>query len=260
MLTPTQVGEEISYAQTYRRYLDMLSGLYERPDTVTATNRGDVSATLVHIYTGGASPELEQALERYIQEAAGALPRFDGEVAVVVDTSASTKGYGGREFCIIAQSVALQRVLERNCARLKVYLVGGSVVGDLPMPEGATDLAEGLLDALEGKPDLVAILSDGYENIYAGDLARVRATLPQVGVQTPVAFCHSKFSHSDDLTFRRPTTNMPELEFWHQHDFEGLMLRLFALCGEKGDKAAREFLSGKLDKLERELAPWTTRN
>ena len=73
-----------------------------RPKTITATNRGDIAATLVHIYRGGTNPELREAVDRYVHDAASQLPRFDGKVALVLDASASTRGYGEREFsCIL---------------------------------------------------------------------------------------------------------------------------------------------------------------
>jgi hypothetical protein len=198
----------------------------ERPKTITATNRGDVSATLVHVYRGGANAQLQGALERYVRDAATRLPRFDGKVALVLDLSASTLGYGEREFCCVAQSQALRLVMEVCVADLRVIPVGGD--GEPPRPDGATDLATAVLDALEGEPDVVAVVSDGYENVAEGDLGRVAATLPRLGVTTPVVFCHSKFTAKDDLALRRPAPGLPELEFWHEDDFADLLWSLFA--------------------------------
>jgi hypothetical protein len=153
----------------------------------------------------------------------------------------------------------LQQVLSKCCANLQVHTVGGT--GYPPVPEGETDLATALLDALEGEPDLVAIVSDGYENIYPGDLARVVDALPRAGVETPVVFCHSKFTNLDDLTLRKPAENLPQLEFWHQDDFEDLLLSLFLMAsGKGGEDCLREFLLSKLDQVEKELSLWTTIN
>jgi hypothetical protein len=231
----------------------------ERLRTVTATNRGDVAATLVHVYRGGATEELRQALDRYAADAAAGLPHYDGTVALVLDASASTQGYGEREFACISQSQALRLVLARCCPKLRVYTVGGA--GDPPRPEGATDLAGALLDALEGKPDLVAIVSDGYENDGAGDLARVVATLPAIGVRTPVVFCHSKFTAKDDLALRRPAPALPEEEFWHEEDFAEVLWSLFARAsGERGTDYLRTQLRRRLALLEKEAPPWTSRS
>jgi hypothetical protein len=198
----------------------------ERPTMVTATNRGTIAATLVHLYRGGPATELEQALEGDVALAAANLPRFGGTLALVLDASASARSYGDREYACLAQSVALRMVFERCCARLIVVPVGGD--GSLPQPQGASDLATALLDALEQRPDLVAIISDGYENVYPGDLARVVATLTQCGVTTPIVFCHSAFTNSDDLALRRPAPALPQRLFWHQDDFWPLLMWLFS--------------------------------
>ena len=247
------------YQQAHRQYIEKLEQHQDRPKTVTATNRGDIAATLVHLYRGGNSTELQQALDGYVEKAASELPRFEGKLALVLDASASTRSYGDREYCALAQSVALQRVLEKRCTNLQVHTVGGS--GSPPVPEGNTDLATALLDALEGEPDVVAIVSDGYENVYPGDLERVVDALPRAGVQTPVVFCHSKFTDSDDLTLRRPVQNLPQLEFWHQDDFEDVLLSLFSrVNGNKGETCLQEFLLQKLYKVEKELELWTSIN
>ena len=178
-------------------------------------------------------------------------------MALVLDVSASTRSYGDREFCTLAQSIALQMVLQR-CTNLHVQTVGGS--GNLPIPEDNTDLAVAVVDALETEPDLVAIVSDGYENIYPGDLERVVKALPAAGVQIPVVFCHSKFTNLDDLSLQRPA-QMPQLEFWHQDDFEDVLLSLFLTANDAGgEECLREFLLEKLSSVEKELSVWTTKN
>jgi hypothetical protein len=125
------------------------------------------------------------------------------------------------------------------------------------MPEGTTDLATATLDALTDDPDVVVIVSDGYENVHHGDLARVAATLPQVGVRTPVVFCHSMFTNMDDLALRRPAPALPELVFWHQDDFEDLLVSTMArAAGAHGRRDLRTFLLDKLERHERRLRPW----
>lgn len=250
---------DIQYTLVHSKATEIFEKKQERPTTITATNRGEISATLVHLYRGGYSEELQKSLESSVQAASAELPNFSGKVALVLDASASTRSYGDREFCVLSQSVALKLILEKCCQNLQVYPVGGS--GELPIPEGPTDLATALLDALEEKPDLVIIISDGYENLYPGDLARVVAALPLLGLQTPIVFCHSKFTDRDDLSLRRPAANLPQLEFWHQDDFSELLLHLFSrVAGGLGEQCLREFLLRKLDSLEKELTLWTASN
>jgi hypothetical protein len=241
-----------AYQQVHQHSIEKIDPKREQPATVTATNRGDISATLIHLYRGGTSNELKQALADYVQETASELPYFNGKVAVVLDTSESTRSYGQREYCYIAQSVALKLVLEKCCANVQVF--SGNNQGEIPLPEGHSDLATALLDALETQPDLVAIISDGYENVYPGDLARVAATLPQIGIEIPVVFCHSKFTKNDDLNLRHCAPNLPKLEFWHQDDFESLILSLFSQANSQLSEATvQDYLLKKLDKIERVL-------
>jgi hypothetical protein len=246
-------GQPPAAGQSYPSQLEFeaqLKGGTERPATVTATNRGDIAATLVHIYRGGQSPDLVAALERYVADAAAKLPRFDGKMALVLDASASTRGYGEREFCCISQSVALMMVLKKCCSHLSIFQVGGTISANLPAAEGPTDLAIALLDALATDSDVVAVVSDGYENLFDGDFRKVVASLQPSGVKTPVVFCHSKFTWMDDLTMRRPAL-LPELEFWHQAEFEDVIISLIATAnGAERDKCLRNFLLHKLEEME----------
>jgi hypothetical protein len=221
--------------------LDLLG---ERPATVTATNRGDLAATLVHRFRGGPSPELDAAIDGYAATAAATVPAFPGSLALVLDASTSMRGYGDREWAVLSQVQALRAVLERRCARLTVTTV-----------EGATDLATGVLDGLATGPDLVAVVSDGYENRLGGDLARVCATLPRIGVATPVVFCHSTFGHSDDLTLRRPAPSLPQRAFWHEADFGPLVLWLLA---QARHPALFDALRERLAAVEHRLTITTT--
>ncbi|XRQ15039.1 hypothetical protein ACN3XK_30405 [Actinomadura welshii] len=226
----------------------------ERPRTITATNRGDIAATLVHLYRGGPSEDLHAALGRYVAAAAAAFPRFEGTVALVLDASASMRGYGDREWAVLSQAAALRAVLAQVCARLEVVEAGG---GERD-PRGATDLANGVLDALGTAPDLVAVVSDGYENQFPGDLARVVATLPRAGVTTPVVFCHALFTGSDDLALRTPAPSLPHRGFWHQDDFAELLPWMFGHCAA-GAPWLRTALRARLDDLDRRADGLTAR-
>ncbi|NDU77943.1 VWA domain-containing protein [Actinomadura sp. DSM 109109] len=226
----------------------------ERPATITATNRGDIAATLVHLYRGGPADDLHTALARHVAAAAAGFPRFTGTVALVLDTSASMRGYGDREWAALSQAAALRMVLTQVCARLEVIQTGG----DERAPSGATDLATGVLTALETRPDLVAVVSGGYENVFPGDLARVAASLPHAGVTTPVVFCHAMFTSSDDLTLRRPAPALPQRGFRHQDDFAELLPWMFAHC-DAGAPWLRAALHDRLDALHRQADTLTTR-
>jgi hypothetical protein len=226
-----------------------IDGTRQRPQTVTPTNRGNIAATLVHLYRGGPAEDLYVALGRYVGDAAGAFPHFRGTLALVLDASASMRGYGDREWALLSQAAALRMVLSQICDRLEVIEVGG----DERASRGATDLATGVLDALSTAPDLVAVVSDGYENLYPGDLARVVASLPGAGITTPVVFCHAMFTDGDDLTLRRPAPALPQRGFWHQDDFAELLPWMFGHC-TAGEPWLRSTLRARLDLLHAQAA------
>lgn len=223
-----------------------------RPKTVTTTNRGEIAAALVHLYRGGPNAELQAAVADYARTAAEKMPRFGGDVAMVLDASASTRGYGDREYACISQSVAFKMVVERCVRHFTVIPVGGE--DDLHRPSGATDLASALLRALEVAPDVVAVVSDGYENTFGGDLDAMVKALPGAGVDTPVVFCHSQFTDKDDLLLRRPVEGICELAFWHQADFGRVMTELFSRAG--GGKGRAFFV----DCREKRLREWEAAN
>jgi len=257
---PLSVKEENKYDLIHKEYIEKISRKKEEiPKTITATNRGNVSATLYHIYRGGKNPELQNKLGEYVRRAAEKLPFFKGNIAVVLDASESTRGYGDREFCCISQSVALLLVLEKCCSQLTSFISGGK--GEPPYPEGNTDLALPLIHALETEPDVVAIISDGFENVYRGDLARVTASLPAMDINTPVIFCHSKFTDKDDLELRRPAPLLPECDFWHEEDFEHVITFLASTArGDEKKKSARDLFLEKLEKYEKEMKTWISLN
>ena len=84
-------------------------------------------------------------------------------------------------------------------------------------------------------------------------MSRVVASLPQIRIETPVVFFHSKFTKQDDLELRRPSTNLPQLEFWHQEDFKNLLFSLMSIVGEKSEASLREFLLEQLSQFEKQF-------
>lgn len=196
----------------------------ERPPVVTVTNRGDIAATLVHLYRGGEGTELRSALAEYIAEATRALPPLNASITLLLDTSESMRGYGDREWALLSQAQALRLVLGEVCEHLTVIEIGDNQTGP-------TDLATGLLDALDTAPDLIAVITDGYENRFPGDLARVVSSLPRVGITTPIVLCQALFTNGDDRSLRDPAPDLPHHTFWHQDDFAALLPWLAARTG-----------------------------
>ncbi|MBC8136951.1 MAG: VWA domain-containing protein [Fibrella sp.] len=254
-------------ATTYRAVSELLQVRFapkaERPATVTATDRGEVTSALTALYRQTPMPDLSKRFAEGLSVLAQASPRFAPgfKVALVFDTSASLQGYGEREYCLAASAVTLWRLLCRVSAE-PVSVFGTSdeseIIGSLPTLGGATDLASALLDALATKPSLVIVLSDGYENRYAGDLARVTASLPGIGIDTPVLLCLPLFTGADDLAMRRPVPKLPELRFWHENELPNL-LRLAWLYTPQGAEEMTGWIQTTLLTRLKEMTEWIQR-
>ncbi len=204
-----QDGEEVPLPAMVRRYgggetqvrrlLNSLSvSLREPPETFEPTARetptdetfpAEVLVPLLRqFYRVGTSPELVQQLETAVTHCASALPDLSGKIALILDASASMRGSQGQEFAPIALAVAFERVLQTKCSDLRAFTIGG--FGWPPAPEGPTDFGRALIDALEGEPELVVFVTDGYENLNAGDAARILATIRTLGISLPIVCCH----------------------------------------------------------------------
>jgi hypothetical protein len=253
---------ELSLVERLRAAAD---GLADVPKTVTATNRGAISATLYHVFRGGETAELAAAFEAQVSAAVAELPRFGGRLALVLDGSASMRSYGGREWALWAQALAFAAVLERSCAELTVHGASSPSAGGriglgldamaLPSPTGPSDLALPLCEALRAKPDAVLVLTDGYENLAGGDLDRVLAAKQRIGDETPVLLGLCTFTSFDELAQKLPTTRVPWLRLWHQLQLPRLQLELAVQAGgEAALPSLRAMLLSQLERLEGVLA------
>ncbi|HEU4535190.1 MAG TPA: hypothetical protein VFS00_13775, partial [Polyangiaceae bacterium] len=99
-----------------------------------------------------------------------------GRVACVLDRSYSSSGSSEKRRRPLALAVALSRFLREASAEYRPFWTAPTDDELFVTPFGATDLATPLLDALAWGPDLVVIVSDGYENDppgAAGEIVRV---------------------------------------------------------------------------------------
>ncbi len=227
---------------------------YGRQKVTAPVNEPASPGTLVpllsRLYRDGTSPELISGLEAAIAGSSADLPSLSGRIALILDASASMRGSGEPPYAPIALAVAFERVLQIKCADLRFYTIGG--FGWPPAPEGPTDFGRALLDALEGAPDLIVILTDGYENLNDGDAARIVATLRTLGLSTPVVCC------CVDLPVVFPAANVPTIPLRTAEDFEAT-LQVFDMM--IAPQAARTRIVNRLRERqslwETEVLGWT---
>jgi len=158
-----------------------------------------IEATKLYIYlyemaetlTKDARKKIDAALKRKGEEAARKLLATHKNVGVVLDLSQSMMGSETQKLRPLATSLACIDMLEASVrmrdGTLSLEVTGvGSRKADLPIPCGDTSLAEALVTVLKKKPEIVYVLSDGYENAPAGRFAEVINALRKMGNETPI--------------------------------------------------------------------------
>ncbi len=88
----------------------------------------------------------------------------------------------------ISVALALRDVLSETAERASIVTSDGRVAptAELIEPAGDTSLATGLITLLKREPDVVFVLTDGYENAPAGRFAEVVRAMRRMGVETPI--------------------------------------------------------------------------
>lgn len=123
------------------------------------------------------SEALHAALDASARRTLKAAPLPLGKVAAVLDRSYSTAGSREKPRRPLALALAVDKLLAAAAREYMSFWTGPPVADPLlQTPRGQTDLATPLLAALEWAPELVVIVSDGFDNDPprgAGEVCRV---------------------------------------------------------------------------------------
>jgi len=99
------------------------------------------------------------------------------KVALVVDNSQSAIGAKERLYYPLAVIEAIARLcLAAKNSTVQAFYVGEPLNHSWLKAAGGTELRKPLAQAIASRPDLVLILSDGYENTSAGSIAQILNT------------------------------------------------------------------------------------
>ena len=122
-------------------------------------------------------PELDAALAASARRSLAAAPLALGRVAAVLDRSYSSAGSPDKPRRPLAIALAVHHLLAQAAREYLPFWTGGAPEQPLLVgARGQTDLATPLLDALAAAPDLLIIVSDGFDNDPprgAGEVCRV---------------------------------------------------------------------------------------
>lgn len=114
------------------------------------------------------------------------------KVRVVLDNSGSSYASKEKKYHPIAVAQSLSAILEHKSKNFKEYFTNEDRKTKVLAPVGgATNLAKPTLQALKDKPDLLVIVSDGYENQPAMLTSQiVRAYKNKIDKENKTTICH----------------------------------------------------------------------
>ena len=150
--------------------------------------RHDVVRLYVYAFEMGMSEAIREELHRKARTAAARLPIQFGHAGILVDVSASMLGHETQSRRPISIALAMRDLLGEMAERATIVTSDGRVAlaGELVVPSGDTSLASGLVALLKRDPDVVFVLTDGYENAPAGRFAEVVRAVRRMGIETPI--------------------------------------------------------------------------
>lgn len=148
----------------------------------------DAVRLYVYAYEMGLSEAIRAELARKARSTAARLPVRFQHAGILLDVSASMMGHDTQAMRPISVALALRDVLAETAERSTIVTSDGRVAptAELIEPAGDTSLAAGLIALLKREPDVVFVLTDGYENAPAGRFAEVIRAVRQMGVETPI--------------------------------------------------------------------------
>lgn len=157
----------------------------------------------LYAFECGATQEIQAALLEKARRTASAMPVHYEKVGIVVDASQSMAGDKTQHLRPLAVTLALRDMLSAASKQGTTVYCGGDF-GDgviepqgasaLVRPSGDTSLAEGLLVVLQEQPEIVYVISDGYENAPAGRFQDVLLAARGIGIDTPVFHLNPVFA------------------------------------------------------------------
>lgn len=210
--------------------------------------------------------ELGALLGSAARAAARRAPARYGRVAVVVDRSASSAGSREKARRPLAVAIAVVALLRATSDSVEVFVSGGGALAPgaemFLVPGGATDLATPVLAALAVRPDLLVVVSDGYENAPAGVAGPVLEAGSRLDRRLLVVHLNPVFD-ADALAPRALGARIPTVGIREAEDLP-TALALARLVHEEGEDGAslgalerllearvRHFLAGDHDEEDR---------
>ncbi len=148
----------------------------------------DYSAKDLYIYAfqNGMTDEISKVLKEKAVEASKIYEGWDS-VGILVDASGSSFGSDTQKLKPIAVAQSIRDALVESAVKKhSLRYAGGTLKDGLIYPSGETDLATPLAELMQDEPDIIFVISDGYENAPAGRFHEVLSKARELGLTTPV--------------------------------------------------------------------------
>jgi hypothetical protein len=144
-------------------------------------------------YERGFDPEVTSAIAKRIKSEAKKTPMRFGTSAVVVDTSASSFGSGQRKYFPIASGLSVALFVKEVSDSCQIFYTT-ETAAKFPKPSGDSDLSSAVVKALMTNPEILFLVSDGYENVSAGTLDSVLRAVRKIGIKIPIVHLNPVFA------------------------------------------------------------------
>jgi hypothetical protein len=192
--------------------------------------------------------ELDTALRVAARRAAGPLAGQWGRVAAVLDDSFSATGSGAKRRRPLAVALACHYLLRVLATRYTPFWTSGRADELLLYPFGPTPLGERILDALDGDPERLVIVSDGWDNAPPGLAAEVlRVWRTRLDPDHRVAITHlNPVYDADDFDVRRLAPTVPTAGIRDAEDLPTLVELARLAEGRTGMDDVRAYLAQRV--------------
>ena len=150
--------------------------------------RYDSVKLYVHAYETGMTEPIQDALKANAEKTAKQFPLRYRRIGVLIDASQSMLGVASQAHRPIATALAMRDLLTEVAGQATVLTSHGqaSGLGQLIQTSGDTSMSIELVRLLKDEPEVVFVLTDGYENAPAGRFSQTLAAIAEMGIDTPV--------------------------------------------------------------------------
>lgn len=212
----------------------------------------DSTRLYLYAYEMGMTEQIRESLSKKASDSAYLFNLSEKKTGILLDCSESMMGSETQKMRPMAAALSLRDVIVKASGESVVFYCGGSIDEEsgLVTPSGNTSLAEGFVELLCRDPEVIFIISDGYENSPAGRLDEVIGAALNIGIN-PKVIHYSPVMASETHGIRELSGKIRTLPFSSpQSSATGLLKEAFASEPESALKILLEYVKPNLVKAK----------